>query len=65
MAKQNLQDGMNGLKCDKKRIQYYNESEQNEDHQLIDYGNGGRSIERKHQHVSLDEDKGKIEETSS
>ena len=28
-----------GLKHNKKGIQYYNESEQNEDHQLIDYGN--------------------------
>ena len=26
-----------GLKCNKKGIQYYDESEQNEDHQLIDY----------------------------
>ena len=28
-----------GLKCNKKGIQYYNESEQNKEHQLIDYDN--------------------------
>ena len=27
-----------GLKCNKKGIQYCDESEQNQDHQLIDYG---------------------------